>query len=172
MHQKYDSDLKSTVTTIYAGEYYITCEDEIISTVLGSCIAVCLYDENNYIAGMNHFMLPEHESENIKKRGSFFFDGSLRYGFYSMEAFINEMIKMGTNRNVLRAKVFGGGNVLSYNSEMLSVGEKNISFIKSYLQKESIKVMTSDMGKNYGRKLYYLTRTRSVFLKRILEASS
>ena len=58
MFQRFHKKLGKPMVVIQPGEYYVTKKDEIIATVLGSCISVCIKDEKNQIAGMNHFMLP------------------------------------------------------------------------------------------------------------------
>ncbi len=118
--------------TLYPGEYFVTAKDEIILTILGSCISVCLYDEVNKISGINHFMLPEsRRSGEISNSNQFYNDlyenPSLRYGSYSMELLINEMLKLGGQKKYMLAKVFGGGNVLSHKESFTRILSITIS---------------------------------------------
>ncbi len=122
-HFQYDA------VKVLPGEYFVSSEDVLIMTVLGSCIAACVWDGKARVGGMNHFMLPEGE------------DGSGRYGSYAMELLLNEMIKMGARRETMQAKVFGGGAVMAGFTTM-NVGERNTKFVLDYLATERIPVVS------------------------------
>jgi chemotaxis protein CheD len=164
MFKRFDAQLKRPMIIIQPGEYYVTKEDEIIATVLGSCVSVCLKDEKNGIAGMNHFMLPgDFRMEDV------FNSQSARYGMYAMEMILGDLIKMGGDRSNLTAKVFGGGHVLqAVNPGANSVPLANIQFIKAFLSMEGIKVLKSDLGGNHGRKVLYLPRLGKVYVKQLV----
>ncbi|MGZ4954728.1 MAG: chemotaxis protein CheD [Methylobacter sp.] len=153
---------------IDTGENYVTKKDEIISTILGSCIATCLYDPVNRIIGMNHFLLVQrhHSIHETTLLGTE--DG--RYGVHAMELLINQMLKQGAERSYLKAKAFGGGDVLKLNNELhggKSIGAINCAFIKTFLRTERIPLVASDLGGNIGRKIFFLANDFSVYLKRI-----
>lgn len=173
MYKKYDSRLKSQIMTIFAGEYFISSKQEVISTVLGSCIAVCLYDPENKIGGMNHFMLPEGgqvQNELYNKQGlnkEKLTADSMRYGITAMEVLIGEMQKRGAERSNLKAKIFGGGRVINRDFTGSTVGDKNIGFAKAYLKTENIPIESEDVGRTHGRKIYFLTNNNSVFVKKV-----
>ena len=146
------------------GEYYVTDQDEIIATVLGSCISVCVKDEKNQIAGMNHFMLP-----GDLRQSDDFTTHSARYGMYAMELLLGEIIKLGGDREHLTAKVFGGGHVLqSVAKTIKNVPDSNIKFARAFLDMEGIKVLKSDVGGRLGRKILYLPRLGKVFVKKLV----
>ncbi len=171
----FNSDLmqKYQIKTIYAGDCYVSNKKEIISTVLGSCIAVCLYDEVNGVSGVNHFMLPDKASKsfsNNQSNHSRLSDNSLRYGVTSMEIMINKLLSMGGDTKFLTAKVFGGANILKSNIKHSTVGEKNIHFIISYLKTKGINIISQDIGSDVGRKLFYLTKKNTVFIKKLPRA--
>ena len=162
MYQKFDQKLKKQVVTISPGEYYATKEGEIIMTVLGSCISVCLFDSTAGVAGMNHFMLVgDFRDEDI------FINSSARYGLFAMEVLINELIKLGGNKNHFKAKVFGGGHVLNYKKSNESVPDKNIKFVRTFLNLEKIKIVSEDLGGYQGRKILFFTDAYKVLLKRL-----
>ncbi|MCP4180118.1 MAG: chemotaxis protein CheD [bacterium] len=175
MYKKLDRKLNKYVITIYPGEMYISTEHEILSTVLGSCIAVCLYDTIKKIGGMNHFVLPVSSLENnklfvdsscIKKEQ--LSEESMRYGITAMDTLIAEMQKKGATRLNLVAKIFGGGNVLTRGgSTRQSVGDKNIDFARAYLKMEKIKISKEDVGRDFGRKIFFMTEKGSVFVKKV-----
>ena len=141
------------------GEWYVSDkEDVIIQTVLGSCISVCLYADGLNLAGMNHFMLPgKFEAHNFAQ------SQSARYGMYAMEVLINELMKKGLSKDSLKAKVFGGANILNISTEQLNIGRNNILFIKEYLSVEGISVVSYDVGKDYSRTLLFFPETKKFF---------
>jgi len=91
----------------------------------------------------------------------------MRYGITSMEKLIADMQKNGAERSQLTAKVFGGGNVLTKTNSMPSIGDKNIGFTRAFLKSEKIKIVSEDVGKNYGRKIFFLTDKNAIFVKRV-----
>ncbi|MGL1890098.1 MAG: chemotaxis protein CheD [Spirochaetaceae bacterium] len=162
MHKKYHPKFKHEIITIYAGELYIGTKGEVISTVLGSCISVCLFDVINNVGGMNHFMLPEGNSTFSKEHLT---DKPMRYGIKAMEILISEMQKKGALRKNLTGKIFGGGNIIIKQDTIQSIGYKNISFAREFLKMEGIPIESENVGNNYGRKLYFLTGENTVFVK-------
>ncbi len=167
MHKRYHPKFKRNMIIIQPGEYYVTKEDEVIATVLGSCISVCLRDEKNRIGGMNHFMLPGDFS-----RASTFETQSARYGMYAMELILGDIIKLGGDRQHLTAKVFGGGHVLnSVGPRPNSVPMANIQFVKAYLSMEGIPIVKADVGGRYGRKVLYLPYSGKAYVKPLLPAA-
>ena len=142
------------------GEFYTTEKDEMLVTVLGSCIAACIYDKELGIGGMNHFMLAH------SKEGKWAGDSlSARYGNFAMEHLINELLKNGALKNRLIAKVYGGADLI--NSKVLTVGDENIKFVKEYLKTEGIKILEEDLGGNYSRKIYFTPSNGQVSMKKI-----
>lgn len=171
MYRKYDAKIGQTVLTIFAGECYVSNQREIISTVLGSCISVCLYDQFNQVGGMNHFMLPQDKGgpsgSLVDMSSDALLERSMRYGVTAMEVLVAEMQKKGALRKNLRAKIFGGGNVLSRLDNSESVGDKNIGFARAFLKLEQIPIETESVGDKYGRKIFFLTGENKVFVKRV-----
>ena len=171
MYRKYDAKLKTQIMTIFAGEYYISSANEVISTVLGSCIAVCLYDSENRIGGMNHFMLPEGSQSGFSSQSGLDRDklteNSMRYGITAMEVLIGEMQKRGARRDNLRAKIFGGGKVINKSFTGTTVGDKNIGFARAFLKTEEIPILGENVGSTFGRKIFFLTENNSVFVKKV-----
>ncbi len=150
-HFQYDA------VKVLPGEYFVSSEDVLIMTVLGSCIAACVWDGKARVGGMNHFMLPEGE------------DGSGRYGSYAMELLLNEMIKMGARRETMQAKVFGGGAVMAGFTTM-NVGERNTKFVLDYLATERIPVVSQDVLDIHPRKVCFFPVTGKALVKRLAHA--
>jgi chemotaxis protein CheD len=134
--------------------------------VLGSCISVVLLDQRLNYCGMNHFMLPSTTGAK-----STLHDESGKYGMYAMELLIGDMVKKGSRRDDLCAKVFGGGHVLVAQGNnatvMAKVPANNIIFAYEYLDAERIPVVSADTGGNHGRKIYVYTIGGKVLLKRL-----
>ncbi len=157
----YDRYFDIDSVKIQPGEYYVTTRDMALVTVLGSCVAACIRDRKSGIGGMNHFLLPDSQSEAESP-----VKASMRYGAYAMEMMINQLLKLGASRTMLEAKVFGGGNVLS-NFTSVNVGQRNAEFVLGYLQAESISLVAQDMLDVYSRKIYFFPRSGKVMMKKL-----
>jgi chemotaxis protein CheD len=144
-----------------AGEYYVSLKGEIIYTLLGSCVATCLFDRERKIGGMNHFLLPGmvHPDEIFTSEVG-------RYGMYAMELLIGELIKSGARRERLEAKVFGGGNVLKFRASDGDITGSNVRFATKFLELEGIAPSSQDVGGNKGRKILFFSDSAKVLLKR------
>ena len=129
--------------------------------MLGSCIAVCLYDEKARIGGMNHFMLPRASEQRSSDSG--------RFGLESMEIMLSKFYTMGASLSGLKAKVFGGAKMLdmSMPDREKDVPSANINFILDYLKRKQITIVAHDLGGVTGRKIYYVLETNKVYLHRL-----
>jgi chemotaxis protein CheD len=140
----FDKIENKTVVKIYSGGYYTSeTKNELIVTVLGSCIACCVYDPVLKIGGMNHFLLPGDGSET---------QSSARFGVNAMELLINSMLKKGSTKDRLQVKIFGGANMMGGAAR---VGDKNISFIKDFLKAENLNIISEDVGGSTSRRLHF-----------------
>ena len=143
--------------TINIGGLHASCKPLLLDTVLGSCISACLYDPVSGIGGMNHFMLPEGaDPENPT---------SARYGVNAMELLISQLMKLGGERRRFQAKVFGGGHVLKIRESLDGVPQRNIDFVRRFLETEQIPVIKEDVGGYQPRRVLFHTHTGKVFLK-------
>lgn len=142
---------------IHIGGLRASREPLAIDTVLGSCIAACLYDPDSHIGGMNHFMLPE----GIDPANP----NSARYGVYAMELLIGDLMKLGANRRNFRAKIFGGGHVLKIRESAGGVPQRNIEFVHKFLNGEQIPIVKEDVGGYHPRRVLFYTDTSRVFVK-------
>ncbi len=160
----WDSNQNLCASSIKPGEYYVTRNEEIITTVLGSCVSACIRDPKTGFGGMNHFMLPgEKGKPNDSWGGEFAL--STRFGISAMERLINDVLKLGGTRERLECKLFGGGKVLSM--EQYNIGDRNISFIRKFMKTEGLTIIAEDLGGNFSRKLKYFPRTGSVMVRRL-----
>lgn len=145
---------------ILPGEFYATAQDEVIVTVLGSCVAACIMDPIAMVGGMNHFMLPAKPGERDK---DVFF--AARYGAAAMEFLINDLMHLGAQRDRLVAKAFGGGKVMP--GMTTDVGNQNVEFVRQFLRNEGIPLWNEDMGGPHPRKVYFFPHTGQVLVKRM-----
>ncbi len=143
------------LTSIIVGEYHAQGTPGVISTVLGSCVAACLYDDIMGIGGMNHFMLPESSRDEPM---------SASYGIHAMELLINEIMKMGGDRRRLKAKYFGGARLFWNKLGSMDVGGSNVAFIQSFLETEKIPVIASHVGGEQGMRVRFLPHTGQAFV--------
>jgi chemotaxis protein CheD len=149
-------NMNMEMVKILPGEFYVTSSNEIIATVLGSCISVCIRDAKLGIGGMNHFMLPENNKKSDDSWKYNKIDKAARYGNDAMEHLINELLKNGGRKNRFEIKVTGGGRIMA---KMNDIGAKNITFIKDYLETEGYDIASEDTGEVYPRKVRYFPKT-------------
>jgi chemotaxis protein CheD len=136
---------KDRTSYIVQGEYRVSRDPaEVLSTVLGSCVAVCLWDPGAQVGGMNHFLLPAAPGQGDAKM--------LRYGAHAMEVLINELLKMGARRLALQAKLFGGANVTD---ALGPIGKANATFALSYLGDEGIPCIAKSLGGTQARRIMF-----------------
>jgi chemotaxis receptor (MCP) glutamine deamidase CheD len=145
---------------IYIGGVHVSRTGEAVRTLLGSCIAACLWDPRGRVGGMNHFLLPAPASREGE-------DGLSRFGVHAMELLVGEIQKAGGERRRLQAKVFGGGHVLQTSRGVGSVPEQNVSFVRRFLAEEGIPVAAQDLGGTCARQVVFHTDTGRAFVKRL-----
>lgn len=166
LNRYWDKDRDIVAVKILPGEYYVTQENELITTVLGSCVSACIRDKESGIGGMNHFMLPESNYGQMKKGNESIVGLSTRYGNYAMEHLINTILSNGGKRKNLEVKVFGGGKIIP---TLTDVGIKNINFVLDYIDQEGLKLLSQDLGDIYPRKIIYFPKTGKAAMKKIKE---
>ena len=132
-----------------------------ISTLLGSCVAVCLYDSGIPIAGMNHFMLPQMNKNRAND------DDILLAGDACMEALLNGLLAQGAARHRIRAKAFGGGTIIESTGQSLSIGKRNADFAREWLDRENIPLVSSDLLGPWSRKVLLVPQNGEALCKRI-----
>lgn len=127
------------------GEHFITSDpDVMMTTILGSCVAMCLRDPAIGVGGMNHFLLPDGDCGGTA--------AGRRYGAYAMEVLINDCLKAGAKRERMEAKLFGGGRMFD---SLRDVGLANADFAERFLRDERITVVRSSLRGVGGRRIQY-----------------
>jgi chemotaxis protein CheD len=156
----FDAANAAWIVKVLPGEFFVTKNsDEVLLTVLGSCVAACIRDPIASVGGMNHFMLPQHKSGSWGDELR-----STRFGNFAMEKLINELIKAGCARDRLEIKVFGGGYVTDTSN---AVGTDNSEFVLRYLDAERLRCVAQDLGGTLPRRIEYYPMTGRV-VRRLL----
>jgi len=161
-HRKFNpKELDHLARTIHPGTWAIEAERPL-STVLGSCVAVCLFDPLAGVGGLNHFMLP-----NIRRSRSASGD-SLLSGAIAMEALLNALLLNGAQKMHLKAKAFGGGRIFDTTVASMDIGQRNATFAKEWLQNENIPLLASDLLGPWSRKVLFLPSSGEAFCRRMV----
>jgi chemotaxis protein CheD len=116
--------------------------NQVLCTLLGSCVAACIRDPVAAVGGLNHFLLPG-EGENSR---------AIRYGVNAMELLINSLLAMGARRERLEAKLFGGARMLETVS---NIGDQNAAFARDFLMREGIRVTGGSLGGVLARRIEF-----------------
>ena len=149
---------------ILPGDYYVTVNNEMVSTVLGSCVSACIRDSMCGIGGMNHFILPESCGDGRDNGYGGGFSVATRYGNHAMEQLINDILQHGGRREYLEVKLFGGGRILP---QMMDIGRRNIAFVREYVHLEGLHLVAEDLGDQYPRKVLYFPASGRVLMKKL-----
>ena len=152
---------------LHPGEYYVSADHVVISTILGSCVSACIYDPIKRIVGMNHFLLG---NRRYTRNLPYYATEAGRYGIHAMELVINGVLGLGANRSNLRAKAFGGSSLLQQSPDVgnfFCVGSVNERFILDFLRQERIPLMSQDLGGDRGRVIRFHSEDYSVYVRKI-----
>jgi len=160
----YEREFARHSVKVLPGEFFVSDEDIVITTVLGSCVAACICDRQARIGGMNHFMLPESsgQSDPTGLAG--------RYGAFAMELLINEVLKRGARKAALEAKVFGGGQVLR--GMTMNIGERNAAFVEQFLRTEGIRIVARDLLDVHPRRVAFFPASGVALCRKLASADA
>ena len=131
---------------LYPGALAVTTGPSVITTILGSCVAVCLWDPATGRGGMNHFILPHGGSQK-----------SPRYGNHALPMLLEEVLRQGGRRKTLLAALFGGSSILAGGDRDPRIGDQNVLEARSFLDREDLPVVMEDTLGRHGRKLVFRT---------------
>jgi len=140
------------------GQLLVSALPAAVTTILGSCIAVCLWEPHGGIGGMNHFMLPMNSGSMA---------ASARFGPTAMEQLVEKMRDAGARLPLLRAKVFGGACMFAEMQSSAHLGQKNADVAIDFLKRRGIEIVQTDVGGNHGRKLIFHTDEGTTWLTSI-----
>lgn len=139
---------RHNVINIIQGEFHVSNRpDDVITTILGSCVAACIFDPVRKVGGLNHFLLPGTDPRDRQ---------NIKYGAYAMEKLINALLRKGAQRDSLEAKLFGGASVVRSLSD---IGKNNGEFAKAFLKDEGIQLVGGSLGGTQGRRIRFSPHT-------------
>ena len=141
------------------GQLYASAQPSAVTTVLGSCVAICLWDSVAAVGGMNHYLLPFFAGAG---------KGTPRFGNVAVAQLLDRLQAAGALRGRLQAKVFGGACVLeAFQARQGHLGEKNASVAFKVLEELGIPVVSRDVGGRSGRKLIFHSDTGHAWVARL-----
>jgi chemotaxis protein CheD len=143
---------------LYPSTIYVSREPCTVNTILGSCVAVCIYDTVLKYGGINHYMLPFWNGQGL---------ASPKFGNIAINKLLEKMQLMNSSQKNLIAKVFGGGNILEVGSAQFMIGDRNIAVAMEMLRELKIQIISQSVGGTLGRKIVFNTATGEVNQKMI-----
>lgn len=138
---------------LYPSALFASRKPHQVTTILGSCVAICMWDKKNRIGGINHYMLPLWNGKGL---------ASPKYGNIAVNKLLSKLENLGANKNDIIAKVFGGGEVISTQKSNMNIGERNIAVAKEILKEYKIPIISSSVGGKNGRKIIFYTESGDV----------
>ena len=138
---------------LYPANIFVEKTPYLVTTILGSCVSVCLYDSKLKYGAINHYILPYWNGQDLV---------TMKYGNMSIIRILEEMINLGSNYKNIAAKIFGGAEVLKGMSVNFHIGSRNFKVAVDILEEFKIPILYSDVGGNRGRKIIFNTMTGEV----------
>ncbi len=137
------------------GFIFVSRKPTVISTVLGSCVSVCLRDNAREYGGMNHFLFPQTDNPSL---------ATAQYGNIATNALIRCFFEGGSRAEHLEAQIFGGAQLADGPEEAVEVSRGNVATARAILERNEIRVVSEDVGGNKGRKIVYNNCTNHVMI--------
>lgn len=154
-------EIEHRARTIHPGAWAIEPERPL-ATLLGSCVAVCLFDRQMKVGGLNHFMLP-----TMRRADNDDVD-SLLSGSFAMESLLNALLQRGARKTHLQAKAFGGGTIIDASGPLMNIGLRNTTFAREWLEREGIPLLASDFLGPWTRKVLFIPTTGDAYCRRMI----
>ncbi|MFQ5882235.1 MAG: chemotaxis protein CheD [Candidatus Methylomirabilales bacterium] len=154
-------DRKGGRLTIYLhpGQVFASSEPYVVTTILGSCVAVCLWDPLLGVGGINHYLLPYRVGDG---------QSSPSFGNVAVHCLIEKLLALGSVRRNLQAKLFGGGCVIeAFRGKDGHLGMKNVQVARGLLEDEGIPVVEDDVGGRQGRRLIFHVNDGTTWVKQL-----
>jgi chemotaxis protein CheD len=138
---------------LYPSTLFASKDSYMVKTILGSCVAICLWDPVTKIGGINHYMLPHWNGNDL---------ASPKFGNIAIEKLLERMIQLGAKKEHMQAKIVGGGDLISKGGSSMLIGERNIRVARLMLEEKGIPIIASSTGGRKGRKILFFTDTGEV----------
>jgi chemotaxis protein CheD len=142
---------------LYPGTIFVHRQPHLVTTVLGSCVSVCLWNQTARLGGINHFLLPLWNGEGLP---------TPKYGNIAIAKLIEKVTVLSGPGDKLVAKIFGGASMWEKAEGLLAIGQRNIEFTIETLEKHRIPIVSSDLGGHQGRKLIFNSGDGTVLMRR------
>ncbi|MDT8442685.1 MAG: chemotaxis protein CheD [Desulfuromonadales bacterium] len=142
---------------LYPGTLFVHRQPHLVTTVLGSCVSVCLWNQTSQLGGINHYLLPLWNGEGLP---------TPKYGNIAIEKLIDKVKALSGPGDKLIAKVFGGASMWEKTEGLLAVGQRNIEFAIETMEKHRIPIVSSDLGGYHGRKVIFNSGDGTVMMRR------
>lgn len=144
---------------LHPGQLFASRQSHAVTTILGSCVAVCLWDAAKQIGGINHYLLPVFSGDGV---------ASPRFGNIAIAELLEQLIALGCRKRDLQAKLFGGACVIAaFRDRTTHLGWENIETAEKILERENIPVIGQDIGGDKGRKLIFHTDDGAAWVKQL-----
>jgi chemotaxis protein CheD len=161
LHTQHDS-ARPNHHFLHAGQIHVSSGGQPIVIILGSCVAVCIWDSVSGIGGATHYLLPVWDGKGT---------ASSRYGALAIPALLQELLDAGANKYQLRARVYGGGclfeSLRGSGAGQESLGDRNAAIALEFLAKEHIQVISTDIGGDHGQRIVFHTDTGEAAMKHL-----
>lgn len=138
------------IINVGVGELVVSSEPAVLKTILGSCVGVALYSNQERVGGLIHIFLPK--MNNIESNRAKYADTGIPLLIATIEH------KFGITKNKLVAKIAGGANMFPFKkniSPLLDIGKNNITVVKDTLERLRIPIIEEDLGSTYGRRIEF-----------------
>lgn len=145
---------------LHPSTLFVSDEPHWVTTVLGSCVAVCLFDNQRRIGGINHFMLPFWNGDGLE---------TPKYGNVAIQQLFKRMLEFGAKKEDIVCKIFGGAEMLHEHQSFFNVGQRNIDLAFKSVAELNVAVVSFSTGGKYGRKIHFNTGTGEVFQKYLIQ---
>jgi chemotaxis protein CheD len=144
-------------TYLHPGEVQAIAKPTRVTTILGSCVSVCLFERGGELAGINHFLLPSALTTAA---------ATMRYGDCAIDVLVKRLVVLGAKQEHLIAKVFGGANVLhAFAEDARHIGAANVDMARTTLARHGIPIGAEDVGGTRGRKLVFSAPDGAAWIK-------
>jgi len=138
---------------LYPSTFFASKDPYVVKTILGSCVAICLWDPVSRIGGINHYMLPNWSGNDLP---------SPKYGNIAIDKLLEKLAQLGARKENLKAKIFGGGELIESKANGAYIGERNIRVARMILEEKKIPIVASSTGGKKGRKILFFTDSGEV----------
>jgi chemotaxis protein CheD len=144
---------------LHPGQIFASAEPTLVTTILGSCVAVCLWDPSTGVGGINHFQLPRWSGRGPR---------TPRYASVAIQALLERLVALGARRDAIQAKVFGGACVTAEPSaRRQSLGDQNVEHALVYLRECALPVAATATGGRRGRRLVFHTTDGAAWVREL-----